>query len=310
MEIGRRSCRGTNTVIFHNHGKNRLSLLAVLAIVLFSCHASFAAEASFSWLPNSETNLAGYKIYFGVTSGSYIYERDVHLPVIIRGKVRASIGNLSEGITYYFVATAYNTEGVESDPTAEIVYSVPIANPIVDSDNDGLTDYDEIHVYGTDPDDSDTDDDGFTDGYEVWHGFDPNNPDSKPQQNEFIIDNGHSGTASDGNWKLSGGENPYEGDSFYSRDVGDTYTFEALVDGSYQVYLWWTEWSSRLTDVPVEIYDGDTLIDVIKVNQQLNGGKWNLLGIYEFSGKASVVIVSEGDGSTSADAARLVPSTQ
>ena len=73
--------------------------------------------------------------------------------------------------------------------------------------------------------------------------------------------------------------------------------------------MWWTEWSSRLTDVPVEIYDGAILIDFIKVNQQLNGGKWNLLGTYGFSGKARVVIVSEGGGSTSADAVRIVPST-
>ena len=36
-----------------------------------------------------------------------------------------------------------------------------------DSDNDGLSDGDEYHNYGTDPIDNDSDDDGLTDGLEV-----------------------------------------------------------------------------------------------------------------------------------------------
>jgi hypothetical protein len=42
-----------------------------------------------------------------------------------------------------------------------------------DSDNDGLSDYDEIHVYGTDPYKADTDGDGRSDGEEVLAGTDP-----------------------------------------------------------------------------------------------------------------------------------------
>ncbi|MDP3056954.1 MAG: hypothetical protein Q8N37_00325 [bacterium] len=42
-----------------------------------------------------------------------------------------------------------------------------------DSDNDGLTDYEEINKYHTDPANPDTDGDGYTDGDEVKNGFNP-----------------------------------------------------------------------------------------------------------------------------------------
>jgi len=48
-----------------------------------------------------------------------------------------------------------------------------------DSDDDGLTDGDEVNTLATDPNDDDSDDDGLTDGREVNDtGTDPNNPDT------------------------------------------------------------------------------------------------------------------------------------
>lgn len=44
---------------------------------------------------------------------------------------------------------------------------------LLDFDNDGLSDYDEINVYLTDPKLSDTDGDGYSDGDEVDNGYDP-----------------------------------------------------------------------------------------------------------------------------------------
>ncbi len=123
---------------------------------------------------------------------------------------------------------------------------------------------------------------------------------------EVIIDNGYAGTDPDGTWFVSSGVNPYGNNSLYNKIAGDTYTFEASVSGSHQVSLWWTQTTTRLSAVPVEIYDGNTLIDIIEVNQLVNGGKWNVLGTYDFSGTASLVIVSEGGGSTCADAVRFV----
>lgn len=42
-----------------------------------------------------------------------------------------------------------------------------------DTDRDGISDYDEERIYGTNPKIADTDSDGFTDGAEIISGFDP-----------------------------------------------------------------------------------------------------------------------------------------
>lgn len=42
-----------------------------------------------------------------------------------------------------------------------------------DTDSDGLSDYEEVKIYGTDPIDSDTDSDGYMDGEELKAGYNP-----------------------------------------------------------------------------------------------------------------------------------------
>jgi len=46
-----------------------------------------------------------------------------------------------------------------------------------DTDQDGLTDFEEVEIYLTDPLKKDTDGDGLIDGKEVGRGLDPNDPD-------------------------------------------------------------------------------------------------------------------------------------
>ena len=50
----------------------------------------------------------------------------------------------------------------------------------LDSDGDGLSQYQEVIVYGTDPADADSDDDGFSDGFEVETGYSPLSASSTP----------------------------------------------------------------------------------------------------------------------------------
>ncbi|MEA3478501.1 MAG: hypothetical protein U9R60_10015 [Bacteroidota bacterium] len=124
---------------------------------------------------------------------------------------------------------------------------------------------------------------------------------------EVVVDNGEAGTSSTGTWRISSGANSYGSKSIYSKDRGATYTFEAALHGTCEVSLWWTERPSRSTSVPVEIYDGDTLLDTVLVNQKAQGGQWNVLGTYFFNDAARVTVVSEGTYSTCADAVQFNP---
>ena len=46
----------------------------------------------------------------------------------------------------------------------------------IDTDGDGLTDYEEVSIYHTNPLNADTDGDGFNDGIEVRRGYNPLGP--------------------------------------------------------------------------------------------------------------------------------------
>jgi hypothetical protein len=128
----------------------------------------YAAAVTLNWDANSEPELAGYKIYYGTSSGDYANSVDV-------GKITSfNVSNLREDTTYYFAATAYDSSDQESDFSDEVSHYVPVPEPVVvDTDGDGITDDDEMNVYGTDPYNADTDMDGISDSQEISSGADP-----------------------------------------------------------------------------------------------------------------------------------------
>ena len=169
-----------------------VTFVFTLFLVLLCRQFAYPADnVMLQWDANTEPDLKGYKIYYGTASRNYTQSKDV-------GKVTTyMLTGLTEGRTYYIAVTAYDTENNESGYSNEIIYSVPVGDTDgdglsdalevelgtdpndADSDQDGLTDGDEINIYGTDPLATDSDQDGLTDGDEVFgYSTNPNSADT------------------------------------------------------------------------------------------------------------------------------------
>jgi len=89
-------------------------LWCCLFLIPTTVHSATTNSATLQWGANSESDLAGYKVYQGTTVGSYGLSSDV-------GKVTTyTSSNLQAGLTYYFAVTAYDTSGNESPPSIEV----------------------------------------------------------------------------------------------------------------------------------------------------------------------------------------------
>ena len=102
-----------------------MGLTRVLGGIVFFALLHNPVQASrsvtFAWDRNSETNIVNYKIYYGGASHTYTNM------VSTGNATSVTIGNLAEGVTYYFAATAQSYLGLESDFSDEISYLVPAA---------------------------------------------------------------------------------------------------------------------------------------------------------------------------------------
>jgi len=77
------------------------------------------------------TDLAGYKVYSGVSSRNYSQNTDV-------GNVTSyTATNLSGGTTYYFAVTAYDTSGNQSSFSNELTATITAISYYCDKDYDG-----------------------------------------------------------------------------------------------------------------------------------------------------------------------------
>lgn len=111
--------------------RNLIIFSILLAGILLSVIAR-AETVTLAWDPNTETDLAGYRLHYGTASRSYTQRVDA-------GNVtQYTFPNLLAGQTYYFAATAYNTAGNESGYSAEVSHTIAAANqaPIVNAGAD------------------------------------------------------------------------------------------------------------------------------------------------------------------------------
>jgi hypothetical protein len=97
---------------------------------------STAGQATLSWDPNIDPEVAGYNVYWGIESGQYSESVDVG------NQTNYTIYTLAEGQTYYFSVTAYDNIGFESDYANEVqtIVNSPITLCAADLDLDGDVD--------------------------------------------------------------------------------------------------------------------------------------------------------------------------
>jgi fibronectin type 3 domain-containing protein len=73
-----------------------------------------AGTISLAWDANTSSGIAGYKVYYGTSSGNY---PDV---INVGDTATYTVSNLQSGHTYYLAVTDYDTSGNESGYSNEI----------------------------------------------------------------------------------------------------------------------------------------------------------------------------------------------
>ncbi len=89
-----------------------LGLLLCLAVAY--PQPTSAGGVTLNWDANTEGDLAGYRVYVGSASGQY------GLPIDVGNVTTYQVTNLSEGQTYFFAITAYDSSGNESGFSSEV----------------------------------------------------------------------------------------------------------------------------------------------------------------------------------------------
>lgn len=89
----------------------RLSLvLSALALCCSVEMRGYGDQVALAWDPSPDTTtVAGYMIHYGTTNGVY------NGSLIVGNALSALVPNLTEGLTYFFVVTAYTSTDLESD---------------------------------------------------------------------------------------------------------------------------------------------------------------------------------------------------
>jgi len=104
-------------------GKSISGITTCLILMLLPGLSSAATSVTLAWDPNTEADLAGYRVYYGQKSGEYSFQENVG------NTTRYTMAGLEEGKTYYFAVTAFNDNNLESPFSKELAYTIPIETP-------------------------------------------------------------------------------------------------------------------------------------------------------------------------------------
>jgi len=85
----------------------------LILFILFFSFQSFAADVTLQWDANTESDLAGYKVYYGTTSREY--QEPIPLDLVTTYTM-----HIPDSVMYFFAVTAFDTEALESDFSTEV----------------------------------------------------------------------------------------------------------------------------------------------------------------------------------------------
>ena len=88
---------------------------------LSSAISSDGGTARLSWDASTGTDIAGYKIYLAIASGAY----GTPVATMPMDVTTYTVTGLATGTTYFFVVSAFNTDGTESTFSNEVSKMIP-----------------------------------------------------------------------------------------------------------------------------------------------------------------------------------------
>jgi hypothetical protein len=117
--------------------------IAIIFLIVFAAFTSAqpacAGNATLLWRANTESDLAGYNIYYGTSSSAYTNVIDVGLTGS-PDSPSYTINDLPGGQTYYFTVAAYDTFNNQSSISNEVSKYIPPTippNPLLPPDGGG-----------------------------------------------------------------------------------------------------------------------------------------------------------------------------
>ena len=102
--------------------RKRLGLLILMFLVW--CTPAYALDITLQWNANTETDLAGYMVYYKTETSGPSYDGtgafEGNSPIDVGDTTGITLHGLDEDVVYFFAVTAYNTDQLESGFSNEV----------------------------------------------------------------------------------------------------------------------------------------------------------------------------------------------
>jgi hypothetical protein len=97
-------------------------ILTAAVIVASTCFVAASQSVTLAWDASPDERVIGYILTYGASSGQY--DNSIDLGAV----TETTITDLEGGVTYYFAVLAYCSGNYQSEPSNEVVYTVPVPN--------------------------------------------------------------------------------------------------------------------------------------------------------------------------------------